>query len=171
MNAFVLIDGSFIAGDFIEAFMVENNLHAKSLTISTLALSQNNVDSLKNLIVGEYVDELNLIVSDYFYSHEKWGLVPYIYETLDIDNKLQMAVAGTHCKLTLIETHCGMKFVFHGSANLRSSSNIEHISIEENEQLFDFLADAHKGIIETYKTINKAVRHDQLWQAIKKQKK
>lgn len=167
-RAFVLIDGSFIAGDFIEAFVVEHNLHVKSLTISTLSLSQNNVDSLRNLIDGDYVEELNIVVSDYFFSHERHGLIPYMYEILDISNNFQLAVAGTHCKITLIETYCGMKIVIHGSANLRSSGNIEHICIEENSSLFDFNDEIHRSIIDRYKTINKTIRHEKLWQAVQK---
>lgn len=168
MRVFVMLDGSFIAGDFIEAFCVEHNLHVKQMTISTLSLSQNNVDSLNNLLEGGYVDELNLVVSDYFFSHERQGLIPYIYEVLDKGNKFQLAVAGTHCKLTMIETHCGLKIIMHGSANLRSSGNIEHICIEENEALFGFNQEIQSAIIDKYKTINKSVRHETLWQAVQK---
>ena len=168
MRVFVILDGSFIAGDFIEAFCVEHNLHVKQMTISTLSLSQNNVDSLKNLLGGGYVDELNLIVSDYFFSHERHGLIPYMYELLDKENKFQLAVAGTHCKLILFETHAGSKVTIHGSANLRSSGNLEHICIEENETLFDFNQEIQSSIIEKYKTINKAIRHETLWQQVQK---
>lgn len=166
MRVFVLIDGTFIAGDFIEAFMVQHNLHAKRISISTLSLSQNNVDSLKNLIDGDFVDEVNLIVSDYFFSHERRGLVEYMQEVLDIDDKFQLAAAGSHCKITLIETHCGMKIVIHGSANLRSSSNIEHLCIEESPELFDFNQQVMDSIIETYKIINKPIRYKTLWQQV-----
>lgn len=167
MKAFCLINGTFIAGDFIEAFAVIHNLHIKRLTISTLSLKQDNVDSLENLLTGNYVDELNLIVSDYFFSMERRGLVPYIYNALDKGEKFQLAAAGTHCKLTLIETHCGLKITMHGSANLRSSSNIEHICIEEGAELYDFNMEVQSAILEKYKTINKAVRFDSLWQTIK----
>lgn len=163
---FVVVNGSFYFGDFIEALIVENNYHVKKMTISTLSLCQNNIDSLRNLIVGNYVDELNLIISDYFFSHERQGLIPYIYETLDIDNKFQLSVAGTHCKICIIETHCGKKIVIHGSANLRSSGNIEQIVIEENEELFNFNNEYQDRIIEKYKTINKSIRGKQLWQQV-----
>lgn len=168
MRAFCLINGTFIAGDFIEAWIVEHNLHVKRLSISTLSLSQNNVDSLKNLLDGGYIDELNLIVSDYFFSHERRGLIEYIYEELDKDNKFQLAAAGTHCKLTLIETHDGMKVTMHGSANLRSSSNIEHICIEEGAELFEFNQTVQDAILEKYKTIRKSVRYSEIWQAVQK---
>jgi hypothetical protein len=168
MRAFCIIDGTFIAGDFIEAFIVVHNLHVKRLTISTLSLSKNNVDSLRNLIAGNFVDELNLIVSDYFFSHEraKGRLVEYIYSELDVDDKFQLAAAASHCKISLIETHCGKKIIIHGSANLRSSSNIEQLVIEENAELYDFNYDVQAAIVEKYKTIKKSIRYEALWQTI-----
>lgn len=166
MRTFAILDGTFIAGDFIEAFVVEHNLHVKKMTISTLSMSENNVDSLANLLNADYVDAIDLIVSDYFFSHERRNLVPYLYQELDKDEKFQLAAASTHCKLCLIETHCGMKIVMHGSANLRSSSNIEHICIEESPELYNFNLEFQAAIIEKYKTIRKSVRYETLWQAV-----
>lgn len=163
---FVVVNGSFYFGDFIEGLVVENNWHVKKMTISTLSLNQNNVDSLGNLLRGGFVDELNLIISDYFFSHERQGLIPYIYEVLDVDDKFQLAVAGSHCKICIMETHCGMKVAIHGSANLRSSSNIEQIVIEENQDLYDFNDEYQGRIIETYKTINKSLRRNTLWHQV-----
>lgn len=164
---FVVLNGRFIAGDFIEAFVTEHNLHVKKMTISTLSMSENNVDSLKNLFVGGFVDNLDLIVSDYFFSHERRNLIPYIYQELDFEDRFQLAVAGTHCKLCLMETYDGRFFVMHGSANLRSSSNIEHICIEENKDLFEFNLEYQDKIVEIYKTIKKGVRYETLWNAVK----
>ena len=166
-RVFCVISGAFIAGDFIEAFCVEKNLHVKKMVVQTLSLSQNNVDSLHNLLVGDYVDSLSLIVSDYFYSHERRGLLPYIYQELDIDDKFQLSAAGTHCKIAIWETHCGQKYVLHGSANLRSSANIEQFVFEESEELYNFIFDFSMKIEEKYKTINKAIRVQKLWATIK----
>ena len=166
MRCFAVLDGKFIAGDFIEAFVYEHNLHIKRMVISTLSMSENNVDSLANLMNTGYVDALDLIVSDYFFSHERRNLVPYLYQELDKDDRFQFAAASTHCKLCLIETHCGLKIVMHGSANLRSSSNIEHICIEESPELYDFNFEFQVAILEKYKTIKKSVRRSDLWQAV-----
>ena len=168
----VIVAGNFIFGDFIEAFITNNNAKCKQLTISTLSLDQNNVDSLVNLMEGNFVDELNLIISDYFFAHERKSLIPYIYDKLDIDNKFQLASAGTHTKIILFETLGGKKIVMHGSANLRSSSNIEQFTIEENKQLYDFHFEYHKRIIEMHKTINKDIKRPKslrgkaLWKAV-----
>jgi deoxycytidine triphosphate deaminase len=40
---FVVVDGSFIFGDFIEALIVENNYLVKEMTISTLSLSTKSI--------------------------------------------------------------------------------------------------------------------------------
>ena len=166
MRIFALLSGRFIAGDFIEAWVVAHNIHAKKMTISTLSLSEANVDSLANLLKGGFVEELNLIVSDYFFSHERRNLVPYIYAQLDKEDRFQLAVAGTHCKMCLIETMQGSKVVMHGSANLRSSGNMENICIEENETLYDFNFESQESILKEYSTIKKAMRHDVLWKAV-----
>ena len=55
----------------------------------------------------------------------------------------------------------------YGSANLRSSDNIEQFSIEHNDELYDFNYTFHKNILENFKTINKSLRGKKLWQKVK----
>jgi hypothetical protein len=160
------IDGSFIFGDFIEAYLVTNDIKAK-VTLSTLSLSQENIDSFANLLDKGYISELNIIISDYFFAHERNLLVRYMYEVLDIDNKFQLAVCRTHTKITLLE-HEDKKIVISGSANLRTSDNLEQISIEENEELYDFNYSIHENILNEYKTINKSIKSKKLWQVVQK---
>jgi hypothetical protein len=151
-----LIDGSFIAGDFIEAFVKHNNLHARCISMSTLSLNQENVDSLGNLLLDGWCDEMELIVSDGFWANYRNDIIPYIYAELDVpDNRFQLAVARVHTKVTLIETHCGMKIVFRGSANLRSSACIEHLEVQESPDIFEFFSDFHASIVQAFSTINK----------------
>ena len=158
-KVFCIIDGSFIFGDFIEAFILHNNINAIEMQISTLSYSQDNIDSLENLIKNDYIQKLDLIVSDYFYSHEKNKLIKNTYKKLDIDNKFQLATAGTHFKMCIFKTEGNKHIVIHGSANLRSSSNIEHFCIEDSKDLYNFVKENHDLIIEKYKTINKSVRN------------
>jgi hypothetical protein len=51
----------------------------------------------------------------------------------------------------------------HGSANLRSSSNIEQLCIEEGAELYNFNEEVHDAIIKRYQTINKPVRFKKAW--------
>lgn len=161
-RVFAVVDGSFIFGDFIEAYLVTHNLLAKRMVISTLSLSQNNIDSLKNLFDGDYLEKLDLIVSTMFWGNERGNLINYTYKKLDIDNKFQLAVCRTHTKITLIETECGKWLTIHGSANLRSSDNIEMFSIENSKDLYDFNLEWHDEIINKYQTINKPITNKQI---------
>jgi len=161
---FIFLDGNFVFGDFIEAWIIHNNYNVLEMTISTLSLSQNNVDSLVNLINGDYLQKLNIIVSDYFFSHERRYLVPYMYQELDTGNRFQLAVARVHTKVCLMKTECGREIIIHGSANLRTSGNVEQIVIETDDELFKFNEEWHNEIIEKYKTINKCVGGKELWQ-------
>ena len=162
-----IVNGSFIFGDFIEAFIVHNNAHVLKMTISTLSMDESNVDSLAELMEGGFVDDLDLIVSGFHYSHKRWTIVDYTYKHLDTDkNNFQLAVADCHTKICLMETDGGKKIVIHGSANLVSSGCLEQFTIEENEALYDFYFDYHQKIIELYKTIDKTVRGKKLWGAI-----
>lgn len=163
---YAFLDGSFIFGDFIEAYLVSNNIKAK-VTLSTLSMSQENVDSFANLLNKGYISELNIIVSDYFFSHERNLLIRYMFEVLDIDNMFQLAVCRTHTKITLIEYE-DKKIVISGSANLRTSDNIEQIQIEENEELYNFNYNIHNNILNEYKTINKSIKSKKLWHQVQK---
>ena len=79
-NTYALVSGNFIFGDFIEEFIVYNNLNVIDLKIATLSLSENNIDSLAGLIEKDYVQNLDLIISEYFYGFERFKIVKYIYE-------------------------------------------------------------------------------------------
>lgn len=131
--------------------------------ISTLSLSQNNVDSLHTLMDKGYIEELNLIISVYFWGNERRSLVPYIYKQLDIGDRFQLAVAGVHTKTVHFETLGGRKIIMHGSANLRSSGNIEQFTMEENPELYDFYDDHFNRIIDKYATIRKPIRNSKAW--------
>lgn len=160
--------GSFEFGDFIEALLKERQIQCKRMTISTLSMSRNNVDSLGNLIHDGWVDTLDLIVSDYFFAHERKNLIPYMLHELDVDDRFQLAVAGSHTKIVTFETYGGRKVVMHGSANLRSSACLEQTTIEENPELHDFYVAFHQSILDEYSVINKPIRHKKLWRAVQK---
>ena len=164
-----IVNGSFIFGDFIEAFVIKNKLKIKKMTLSTLSYSENNVDSLKNLMLYGYVDNLNLIVSDYFFGHERANLIPYTYNELDNEHDtFQLAIERTHCKVYIFETYDEKYFVIQGSVNLRSSGNTENFTIEENKTIYTFFDNFLSEIIQRNKTINKSLKFKKSWQADRK---
>jgi len=159
-----LLSGNFIFGDFFEAFAVSQNVLIDSLQISTLSFSQENVDSLKNLFDGDYLRKLDIIVSDYFWSHNRQN-APYIYKQLDHGDRFQLAVAGTHTKIALMNIQ-GKKIVVSGSANLRSSRCIEEITIQTCTETYDFHHAWQSVILDRYATIKKTVRSSALYDMI-----
>lgn len=169
MNYFGIIDGSFIFGDLIEAILVGKRLRAERMDIQTLSLSQENVDSLATLLIRNYIGQLTLVVSDYFFSNERNGLIPYIYDKLDIGNRFQLVVAGTHTKIVAADLSNGVKMVMHGSANLRSSGNIEQIAIQDSPEIYEFITEMDDKLTDKFKTINKSVRRQRLWLTVSKQ--
>lgn len=157
---FSFISGNFIFGDLIEALVVVKNYKIKEMTISTLSLSEENIYNLVNIINGDYVDKLNIIISDYFYSHERQKLVKKMYELLNTSKcEFQLSVARSHMKVCIFETSNENNgyVVIQGSANLRSSGNIEQIQIEENKELYLHIKKFNDKIIDKYKTIKKSI--------------
>jgi len=155
-NYYAIISGQFIFGDLLEALIVDKQQHVKSLDIATLSISQDNIDSLRTIMDTGFCLKLSLIVSHYFYSHERQGLVPYIYQELDRGNRFQFSVAGSHCKIACFETFEGLKFTIHGSANLRSSANTEQFTLVEDPAMYDFNMQYIRTIHEQYHTIRQS---------------
>jgi hypothetical protein len=153
-NHYIIVSGKFVMGDFYGYLLKENNLIAKEFTVSTLSYSEQNIKSFRTLLAKGYIQKLNVIVSGYFYRHERHKLIKFTYETLD-PYDFQLAVNQTHTKTTAFETTCGLNFVIHGSANLRSCQCEEQIQITECKKLFTFVTDYNNSIISNFKTINK----------------
>lgn len=172
MHTFAFVSGNFIFGDLFEALVDVGKIDIKSIMLQTLSVSQENIDSLRNLqVMCPKMERMDIILSAYFYSHElskAEGLVPYLYEQLDNGDILQVAFGSIHSKIVTIETVAGNKLVFHGSANMRSSRNVEHICVEQDDGLFEFIEGFGRRIIEAYGTIDrtKPVRGGELWQAV-----
>lgn len=160
----VILSGKFILGDFIEAYMVEHNLHSERLIISTLSFNENNVDSIRNLLEGGYIDKVDIIVSAYFYSHEKMKLVKYAYEQLDDEQgRFQLAVCNVHTKTYQFRTDEGLSIMMQGSGNMRAGANFENMVLEENEEVFDFYQKFYDEILQQFPTIQKDKKYLKTW--------
>lgn len=165
---FVLVSGNFIFGDFIEALVVHRNWFVEELLIATLSLGKENVDSLHNLQQGGYLGRLGLVVSDFWFAHERRraGGVPYIMATIGQERNFSFAAAAVHTKVTCIRTRCGRSLVLHGSANLRSSRNVEQLMIDASVPLYDFNAAWINRILADFSATSTSKRGDQLWQTL-----
>lgn len=171
-RTFAFVSGNFVFGDFIEALCDIRKIYLRTISVQTLSMSAENIDSLRNIkIICPDLEKMDIVLSDYFYSHERSGLVRYLYEELDNDDKLDVAFASIHTKICTIETMHGNKIVIDGSANMRSSRNVEQMRIEIDPGLFDFIEGFKNRIMEAYGVINhdvtrnKSLRGGKIWQA------
>jgi hypothetical protein len=175
-RAHAVVSGRFVFGEFLEAWIKANNWLIPDLYCATLSLSGDNIDSLGNLLHGDYVQRLHLTVSDYWYSHERGrnGLVDYAYQELDLDpdgDRFQLSVTGSHAKVTLMAPAEGGHYVLHGSANLRSSASIEQFALENDPDLYAFhlawiqALEAQYHTIRTTSTERVALKRHQ-WQTV-----
>lgn len=176
-RAFAFVSGNFVFGDVLEALVERRKLAPKSVTIQTLSLSEENIDSLSNVVdmMEGRLERLRIILSVYFWGHEHHPgqLVPYLYEALDVDGlDFDVAFASIHTKIVSVETMRGNHVVMDGSANLRSSRNIEQLRIECDDDLYAYVEGFSDRVFEAYSVLNKdeprpkPVRGNRLWGAI-----
>lgn len=174
-ETFAIVSGNFVFGDLLEALVEERRLSVRKLAIHTLSLNAENIDSIRNVLEMQPVEQLDVILSNYWYAHElRTGMVGYLFETLDLDRlDLRVAFAGTHCKLITVETLKGNVLTMQGSANLRSSGNIEQVHVSPDRALYDFVEGVNQRILDAYDVLNqdqrkriKTVRRSALWQAV-----
>lgn len=165
-RTFAWVSGSFVFGDIVEALITARKVGIRRLYIASLSFSQENVDSLKNvtLLMGDELERLVLVLSGYQYSHEKYGLVPYMYQELDDGSgRFDVAFGGWHCKVITMETVTGHTITIHGSANLRSSNSIEQIMVKiDDRELHDYNAGLLEAIVRRFGTINHDAPYTQL---------
>lgn len=172
-ETFAFVSGNFVFGDFMEALVDLGKLSVRRMDIMTLSMNDENIDSIRNICEWEGVESLGIVLSDYWYAHERNGLVPYLFGELDIDGmELRVGFAGVHCKTWTVETRNGHFMTVEGSANLRSSRNIEQVHISPDKGLYRFVTDFTDKIIGIYDVVNaesrrkKSVRGGELWQAV-----
>ena len=173
---FAFVSGNFIFGDMLEAMADTGKAVPKSMTIQTLSMSEENIDSLRNIVdMCPELERLRIILSVYFWGHERrpGQLVPYLYEQLDVDGlDFDCAFASIHTKIVTIETAAGHHIVIDGSANLRSSRNIEQLRVECDSGLYEYIESFADRVFAAYSTVNrdrpypKPIRGGRLWGAV-----
>lgn len=165
-RTYAWINGSFIFGDIVEAMITARRVGVKRLYISSLSFSQDNIDSLKNvmLLMGDELEGITLVLSGWMYSKYKYDLIPYLYQELDDPSgRVQVAFGRWHAKIIDIETVTGHTITIHGSANLSSNNSIEQIMVEiDNRELHGFNAAMMDRIAQCFGTINAGAAYSKL---------
>ena len=174
-ETFAYVSGNFVFGDFVEALVAARKLSARRMGIQTLSMNDENIDSIRNICLMCGTERLDLVLSDYWYAHERrpGGLVSYLFDRLDLDGmELHVAFAGAHQKVWTIETLGGNFLTIQGSANLRSSGNVEQLHISPDPGLYEFCTAMGDRIIAAYDVVNqdarrhRSIRRGRLWQAL-----
>lgn len=176
-RAFAFVSGNFVFGDVLEAMVERRKVAPRLMTVQTLSMSEENIDSLRNVVdmMEGQLEHLRIILSVYFWGHEHrpCQLVPYLYEALDVPGLvLDVAFASIHTKIVSVETLAGRHLVIDGSANLRSSRNIEQVRVECDDGLYEYVERFADRVFAAYSTINhdepypRPVRGNRLWGAI-----
>lgn len=176
-RAFAFVSGNFVFGDVLEAMVERRKAAPRRMTIQTLSMSEENIDSLRNVmeLMDGRLERLRIILSVYFWGHEHrpGQLVPYLYEALDVDGlDFDVAFASIHTKIVSVETLTGHHLVMDGSANLRSSRNIEQLRVECDDELYEYIERFADKVFAAYSVVNrdqpypKPIRGNRLWGAI-----
>lgn len=159
-RAFTFVSGNFVFGDVLEAMVERRKVAPRLMTVQTLSMSEENIDSLRNVVdmMEGRLERLRIILSVYFWGHEHrpGQLVPYLYEALDVPGlDLDVAFASIHTKIASVETLAGHHLVMDGSANLRSSRNIEQLRVECDDGLYEYVERFADRVFAAYSTINR----------------
>jgi hypothetical protein len=131
-----ITSGDFIYGDFLLRLM-ERHGKPESVTITTLSMSQKNAERIASLLKKDPFP-LHIVLSDYFKSSN--GKIFTAIQNFLIDPAFpgfRLTVTRSHAKIALFK-YPEKYFVIESSANLRSSNNIEQISVFQDRELHDF---------------------------------
>lgn len=148
---FVNLTGRFVFADFITFLIRVNKLDVEELTITSLSGSEQIFLMFEGLIENCGVKKVNLLLSKYYLRTEKIKHTNTVncLEQICQRKKEQFNVfyADLHAKNCLIRTKNGGFVSILGSANLKSSKNIEQMQIFENKQIYDFNYNFFKNLI------------------------
>ncbi len=153
---FAFVPGNFVFGDFLEALCYKKRLAPSEVYITTLGMSQDNIDSIVNLTDYLGCKKVNLIVSHYFAGVERNKLIPYMRQEFS-GKPINVAVLQSHCKIALIFSEKG-DVLISGSANLSSSNNVEQFIIMHDRTTIEYVRKRLDNIMRRFTVYSGAER-------------
>jgi len=133
-----ILRGDFVLCDLIPAIIAHRGA-CSHVRIATLGLSAANAESLANLRDAGLIGQLTIVASHYFQQVDKTTTFKKVASILD--GRARLVITRSHAKVILMPTTAGEWFVIEGSANLRSSDNIEQMLILNDRETHDFHAE------------------------------
>lgn len=132
-----LIAGDFVFCDLLAAIIARRGA-PRRLVCATLSLSDKNVATLESL-VSTHGFPLEILLSHYFTKTSK-DIYAALLAVAERSPLVRVRVARSHCKVTLMDYGEAGALVLESSANLRSSRNLEQVSIFNDRGLLEFHA-------------------------------
>lgn len=133
-----ILRGDFVLCDLIP-LIVRARGRCPHLRIATLGLSTSNAECLRALQSEGLVGEITLVASHYFQQVDKNTTFRRVMTILG--GAAKVIITRSHAKVFLIPTERGDWFAIEGSANLRSSDNLEQIVIFNDKETHDLHRD------------------------------
>lgn len=162
-------NGNFVFGDILPALVTRRGVQPRKLYIASLSLSIENIESIAAMLEELHIERCVILLSAFFYSHEKFKLVKKMYELIGDDNRVQIVFGAYHMKFISMETLKGNYLTIHGSANMRSSNSVEQIMVEQTPEIYAFNSQIMEEIASKYGTINYNIKPDRTAKAVKDQ--
>jgi hypothetical protein len=106
------------------------------LNVATLGFSKDNLEELLQLLDSGSIGQVGFLFSVYFRSNEREICERLTYELTSRGHRVVAML--THAKVLLIELTDGRGFTVESSANLRSCSSIEQITMTQDAELTAF---------------------------------
>jgi len=132
-----ILRGDFVLCDLIP-LLIGFGGRCAHLRVATLGMSLANADALACLVERGEIGALTIVVSLYFQQLDKATTFRAVAARLA--NVARLAITRSHSKVILLPTAGGHAFVIEGSANLRSSDNLEQMLIINDPDTLAFHA-------------------------------
>lgn len=132
-----ILRGDFVLADIMEPMLKRGR--CPHLLVGTLSMSVNNAQTFVKLFQENLVDRITLVISHYFTSVNKSTIYSEIRRILE-STKTDIVVMRSHAKVIVMQT-AENNYVIESSANLRSSDNLEQITIFNDPDVAAFHAD------------------------------
>ena len=137
-----ILRGDFVLADLLPYLL--DGYHCPHLRIATLGMSEENAKLLARLHEQGKVGRLTMVLSHYFEQVNKATV--YFEVRRILEGMADFVVMRSHAKVIVMERHReqggGVDWlVLEGSANLRSSDNLEQMTIFNDRDVHDFHAE------------------------------
>ena len=134
-----ILRGDFVLCDLIPAILAELG-PVDHLRIATLGMSAANAQTLARLVAAGLVGRLTIVVSHYFQQVDRTTVYADVCAALEPVGAAPI-VTRNHAKVILLPfARRPDRLVIEGSANLRSSDNLEQVVLFNDSESHDFHA-------------------------------